>query len=168
MQSIIDFVQHNPIAVFFMTILGFISTVFSLVQGYEQYVKGVRVPLWLALLAIVIVFVFALLSSSKNDELRLMRGINYGIESVVMDGKRFENCTFEGTNFVVRGEKPFQLSECRIGKFYITVDGPASTTLDMLTVMYKEPGFRPIIERTFEGIRKGERIVRKISSPPNS
>jgi hypothetical protein len=74
------------------------------------------------------------------------------------------NCKFKNTELVFRGEAPIGLEYCTLEKIKLTFGGPAQTTLSLLKNLYTYPVIRPLIDNTFENIKKGKMPVAVPSS----
>ena len=91
----------------------------------------------------------------RPRRLRTIEGESFGVQRILADGKRFVNCKFRRTELVFRGEAGVGIERCVFQGTGFTFDGPAANTVNILTSLYAEPCFRPIIERTFTGVREG-------------
>jgi len=117
-------------------------------------IPNITIPFWLfCLLVALIPAYFAVTSySAKTKDIANKK---YGVERVVVDGKHFVNCTFDGTELVFKGGKGFSLSGNHFKTYpRISFDGNAALTIGEMIAMYGDEGFRPIIEATFENIKK--------------
>ena len=65
----------------------------------------------------------------ENKSLELERNKPFVNQEVELDGKRFENCTFQNVTLIYRGLKPFELGNSRIilPVFFKVVDGPQAS-----------------------------------------
>ena len=81
-----------------------------------------------------------------------IQGTTFRNETVELDGKEFDSCTFENCQFIYRATDAVRLANCSFVGFIITFEGAAGTTLDFLTKLY-HGGFKPTVEKTFDNIR---------------
>lgn len=169
MNNLIEWLSQNPIIVLVMFIISLISGLMGIVLGwkrfYEDYLsKSVSIPIWI----IVIIFIsmpaiFTILVGSKpiEDELKelsLVEGKKFGIQQVVLDGKRFIRCSFDGTELIFNGEHGFDFSENNLkSNFRLSLNKNARLTFEAFYALYKDPAFRPIVENTFQAIREGKK-----------
>ena len=74
-------------------------------------------------------------------------------ERILLDGKHFEDCTFEHCDLVYRGGVPpnFVRSDFAAPRFVF--EGAAQSTIQFMSAIYNGIDER-IIERTFDEIRK--------------
>lgn len=79
----------------------------------------------------------------------------YRDKSLSLDGKHFENCTFDRCRLDYAGGLPPVLTGCSFENCEFTFSGAAAYTLAFLGGMHGG-GFSAIVERTFQGIRDGE------------
>jgi hypothetical protein len=56
----------------------------------------------------------------------------YGQERVVMDGMRFEDCVFTGTQLVYFGGAVPIMNRCQLDGVKFVFEGPAKNTVDLL------------------------------------
>jgi hypothetical protein len=92
---------------------------------------------------------------SYSNKTKNIANKNYGVERVIVDGKHFVNCTFNGTELVFTGKRGFSLTKNHFKtQPRISFDGNAALTINELIAMYSDDAFRPIIEITFENIKK--------------
>lgn len=73
---------------------------------------------------------------------------------VILDGKHFTNCSFDGTELVFRGKISFSLSNNNFRAIRVTFKDDAALTIEAIIAMYADESFRPIIEHTFDDIKK--------------
>jgi hypothetical protein len=72
---------------------------------------------------------------------------------VNIDNQRFEDCTFDNCAIVFSAMGPYQLSVCTFDECSFAFDGPAATTVQFMTALYR---IAPqMIEATFDKIRLG-------------
>lgn len=164
MKNLSDFLTKNPTLVVVVFLLSLSSTVVTLVLGakdiYADYLsKSVSLPAWLLLLALVVLPIGWVIYGSRT-KLRKVRphelvaDQKFGVESIDLGGRRFINCKFDGTELRVDG-RPFDFENCKFERHRFSFDGPAAQTIAILSGMYQDPPFQPMIEDMFIRIRKG-------------
>jgi len=77
---------------------------------------------------------------------------------VQLDNNFFDRCTFNNCQLVVSGTKSGTaqtgMTNCVLNEVTLVFDGPAASTLQMLTALYGG-GFKHIIDELFDDVRKG-------------
>lgn len=81
---------------------------------------------------------------------------NFEDTTIDLDGKHFENCNFKNCVIRFNGNALFTLIGCNFHTCKWTLDGPASTTIQFLRMMYKDMGDfgKQMVDATFENIKK--------------
>jgi len=166
MRNLTNWLQTNPIIVLTMFIVSFTSGIAGLLLGwkqlYQDYLsKTVELPVWLfLLLPLVLPGLLATYQSfvgkRKTSELVKVEGKKFGVQQVVLDGKAFERCEFHGTEAVIEGTDAFSLVKCEFHSPRFSFSKNAAMTLAVLTKLYSDTAFRPLIDKTIENIRSGE------------
>jgi len=163
MDRLIQLLQNNPLIILAMFIISVLSGIITIILGWKRFrddvlVKKVTLPVY----AYVIVFFLVALAitlwpaiGDRPKRLRTIEGESFGVQRILVDGKRFVNCKFKKTELVFRGEGGGGIEGCDIMDVGITFDGPAATTVKLLKSLYAEPKFRPLVENTFKAIREG-------------
>ena len=75
-------------------------------------------------------------------------------ERVVLDGKHFEDCTFENCDLVYRGGVPPNFIRSDFAAPRFVFEDAAQSTVQFMSAIYNGIDER-IIEKTFDEIRKG-------------
>lgn len=75
-------------------------------------------------------------------------------ERVVLDGKHFEDCTFENCDLVYRGGVPPNFIRSDFAAPRFVFEGAAQSTVQFMSAIYNGIDER-IIEKTFDEIRSG-------------
>ncbi|PEX84078.1 toll/interleukin-1 receptor domain-containing protein [Bacillus cereus] len=90
--------------------------------------------------------------SKTTKELETIEGRTFGVEQVQLDGKRFVNCTFDGSELVYKGQEAFGLEKNEFkGPPRIAFIDYAGTTLGILKALHSSgPEFKELISKTFE------------------
>lgn len=162
MDKLFEWLAHNPIVV----LIGLISALMTIFLTWKRFFndylsKRVAIPLWLILIISVFLLVLFLGRSSVKEEpkeLSLVEGKKFGIQQVVLDGKRFVRCSFDGTELIFNGEHGFDFSENNLKtNFRLSLNKNARLTFEVFYALYKDPAFRPIVENTFQAIREGKK-----------
>lgn len=81
-------------------------------------------------------------------------GKTYRRKQLSLDGKRFENCTFDRCELDYGGGVPPVLSGCSFDNCSFSFSGKAAYTLAFMSGMHGG-GFSAMVEQTFQGIRDG-------------
>lgn len=90
-------------------------------------------------------------TEGAKKELEIIEGQRFGVQQVFLDGKRFLNCTFDGSELVYKGEKGFSLESSHFETPpRIAFTGYAGTTLNVLKAMQNEEVFRDMILKTLQ------------------
>ena len=167
MKELTLWLQNNPTAILIMFIVAILSGLMTIILGWEKFYsdylsKSVTLPAWLLILIIFIGFLFAVWSAGRQTtdvavkELERIDGKRFGVQQIIVDGKKFERCLFDGTEVIYNGKAGFSLVWCEFRSPKFTFGSYASNTINSLTMMYKDPSFRPIVEQTLQNIRSGE------------
>lgn len=162
MDSLTQLLQNNPLVILIMFVISLLSGIIGISIGWRKFYddvlsKRVTLPVYAYL---VIFFFVALLIifwpavEDRPKKLRTIEGESFGVQRIIVDGKRFANCTFRKTELVFRGESSSVLENCTLIKPSLTLDGPAATTVRILRSLYKVPQLQPFIENTFTAIKE--------------
>ncbi len=89
--------------------------------------------------------------TSEREE---VLGQNFSSERVVLDGKHFENCSFDTCSLVYKGGRPPNFVGCEFAAPRFVFEEAAQSTVQLMSAIYNGIDER-IIERTFDEIRKG-------------
>ncbi|WP_263786228.1 DUF5067 domain-containing protein [Salinibacter grassmerensis] len=81
-------------------------------------------------------------------------GQSFASERVVLDGKRFEDCTFDTCTLVYGGGSPPHFVRCDFAAPRFVFEDAAQNTIQLMSAIYDGIDER-IIEKTFDEIRKG-------------
>jgi len=96
--------------------------------------------------------------STRNDQSDPERADvieeGYSSERVVLDGKHFEDCSFDTCTLVYRGGVPPNFVRCDFAAPRFVFEEAAQSTIQLMSAIYNGIDER-IIERTFDEIRKG-------------
>ena len=157
--------QNSPIIITAMFLLTLISGITGLILGWKQLYtdylsKTFNTPVWLAIFIVLILLIAATFLRAPNKrtaptELKIIEGKEFGVQRVNLDGFHFKRCKFDRTELIFSGRLGFGLSDITLSNFTMTVDNEAATTLNMLTELYQNESFRPIIEETISNIKSG-------------
>lgn len=161
MDTITNYLQKQPVIILSMFLISVLSGVISIVLGWEKFYrdflsKQLEVPIWFLLLfGLIILLIYVFRPSSKNPkkpikELETVEGKKFGVQQIEIDGKKFVNCDFDGTELIFKGENGFSLE-------HNSFDSPprikfienAGTTLAVLQAFHKSPEFRNYISQLF-------------------
>lgn len=81
-------------------------------------------------------------------------GRDFSGEHVRIDGKHFEDCTFDTCTLVYSGGTPPNFVRCDFAAPHFAFEGAAQSTVQLMSAIYNGIDER-IIEKTFDQIRKG-------------
>ena len=155
---------------YIVTIIGGLAVVvlvailgnYSSLKAWSYLTRYITVPIWLFFLPFILVSLYFLLvlltkKLEENKPLEEVSGKQFGIEPVDVDGKRFIGCTFDGSNMIYSGKKPFALEHNKFINVKWTLDGSAGEALKFLSIMYREMGDvgKTGVEATFDRIKEG-------------
>lgn len=79
---------------------------------------------------------------------------HFASDRVVLDGKHFEDCTFDTCTLVYRGGTPPNFVRCEFAAPRFVFEEAAKSTVQLMSAIYNGIDER-IIEKTFDEIRKG-------------
>lgn len=147
-----------------MFIISVLSGLMGIILGWKKFnedflSKSITLPVYVYLIILFVVFlaiIFWPAIKNRPKPLRTIKGASFGVQRIVVDGKRFVNCTFRKTELVFRGEAGVGFEGCSLTNPGFTFDGPAANTAKILKLLYTIPEMRPLIENTFEAIKKGK------------
>lgn len=77
---------------------------------------------------------------------------NFRGERVVVDGKRFQRCSFENTTLVFAGDTLPAFVDCQFADVTLQFDGAAARTLRFISGLHKG-GFSQAVDGVFKSIR---------------
>jgi hypothetical protein len=163
MDGLIQLLQNNPLIILVMFIISVLSGIITIILGWKKFYndvlsKRITLPVYAYLIIfffVALVIIFWPTIEKRPKRLRTIEGESFGVQRVYLDGKRFVNCTFEGTEIVFKGETGFELKNNTLTGIKIALDGPAATTALFFKEMYTDPPFRPFIDNLFEQIKSG-------------
>ncbi|MEZ8724662.1 hypothetical protein AB6D66_26835 [Vibrio pomeroyi] len=157
--------QNNPKVIIGMFGVTILSTIMTVVLGwadfYNDYLsKSITIPIWLVLLLVVFAIVtWIMIKPVPNKELKeleLVEGKPFGVQQVTLDGRIFRRCEFHGSELIINGEHIFKLENNDFNDSRFTFGGSASMTIAVLTEMYSDPAFRPLVDQTLKNIQLGK------------
>jgi hypothetical protein len=115
-------------------------------------IPNITIPFWLfCLLVALIPTYFAVKSYSART--KDIANKSFGVERVVVDGKHFTNCKFNGTELVFTGARGFSMSHSSGTGARFRFEGPAANTIYELGLLYKDVGTRFYAENVIAGIK---------------
>lgn len=174
MTGFIEMLQNHPLIIFGMFIISVLSGIMTIVKEWRGFYsdvlsKKITLPVYAYLIIIFLIalgYIFWPKPKDRPKQFRTIEGESFGIQRVYIDGKRFVNCNFNGTEMVFTGESGGELIGSKFSRIRLTASGPAAITLNMLRAMYSEEGFRPYIDNLFNDIKTG--IIRKATTPSDA
>jgi len=116
-------------------------------------IPNITIPFWLLCVLIALIPTYFAVKSYSSKTIDIANK-SYGVERVIIDGKHFSNCTFDGTELVFTGKRTFGLSHNKFTAIRFKVEGDAALALNAMIAMYADEAFRPFIEVTFDNIKK--------------
>ncbi len=135
---------------------GIIAIITGWQDFYTNYLsKPITIPIWLFLILIfLLIVIFVFRPQKKNYSMKgleTIEGENFGVQQVNVDGKRFVNCTFDGSELVFKGLEGFSLE----GNTFrtppkISFDQYAGTTLQVIKALYNSAEFTSYIASTLK------------------
>lgn len=139
-------------------IIGIVCTFLPVLLGElikrTSKIPNITIPFWLLCFFIGLVAAYLVIQVYSNKTKDIVNK-SYGVERVTLDGKHFVNCTFDGTELIFTGKKGFSLTGNHFKTYpRISFDGNAALTIGELIALYSDDGFRPIVEATFDSIKK--------------
>jgi hypothetical protein len=66
-------------------------------------------------------------------------------QRIVIDGHRYENCTFKNCDVVFQGGPPPNFLNCHFDAPQFSFDGPAASTVLFIRSLIADPGMAPVI-----------------------
>lgn len=158
MNKFTSSLQQHPVIVLIMFILTVLSAIITIALGWETFyesflAKEVKAPVWFIFILALVIFTGYILKQSRPKqptELTTVEGKEFGVQQIEMDGKRFVNCRFDGSELVFRGKNGFGLE-------HNTFDNPprisfqdhAAITLSVMKALNDDPNFSRYIQETF-------------------
>ena len=126
------------------------SAVFALATAVIAWLAPlppIPVPAWL------FVFMLAFIScwwwvGRRPRRLKPVADKTFGVEPVVLDGKNFVKCKFNGSELIFTGRTNFSLQDCIISTPYFTFKGDSATVMHQLSIMYKTKEFKQLIDNS--------------------
>ncbi|MDJ0929595.1 hypothetical protein [Breoghania sp.] len=87
-----------------------------------------------------------------SETQKTISGRHFLKETVVIDGRSLDNCTFRDCHLIYRGGEPPKIRGCSFDACRWEFEGEAAQTLLFLTGLY-HGDFDSVVENTFEAIR---------------
>ena len=120
MNTLIELLQNSPIIILVMFIIALVSGIFTIFSGWKKFrddilLKKITVSVYtylviFFLMALAVIFWPAI--KDRPKPLRTIKGETFGVQRILVDGKRFVNCNFRKTELVYRGEAGVSLENC--------------------------------------------------------
>jgi hypothetical protein len=158
MKKIVEILQKHPLIITGMFIITLLSAMMSIILGWAKFYSdflsiNINIPVWAFILFIVIaiiIYIFRPTSSRKVKELETIEGKKFGVQPIEVDGKRFVNCEFDGSELVFRGENVFSLESNRFNQIpRFRFEGKAANTVSVLKTFNNVAEFKPFIDTLF-------------------
>lgn len=89
--------------------------------------------------------------------MQLVKGRTYDDRRIPIDGIRYEDCTFARTKLIFRASDTVAFDNCTFTECEWIFEGPALTTLQLLSAIYNGLGVEGIrlVEAIVDAIRQG-------------
>ncbi|WP_145146576.1 hypothetical protein [Paenibacillus xylanexedens] len=162
-KSLVDQIQKNTIILICMFIISLLGGIITIILGwndfYNDYLsKQLELPVWFFLFIIFVTSATMLFFKQRSNSQQLLpkglvtiEGEFFGVQQVNLDGKRFVNCKFDGTELIYNGEEVFSLEKNEfISPPRISFRSHAGDTLAVLEALHKSPEFKSYIDETFK------------------
>ncbi|KRP74860.1 hypothetical protein TX23_01370 [Pseudomonas paralactis] len=166
MDQLSKFLTKNPVIVVAMFFFTFFATVAGLLVSWDVLYKDylshtVTIPIWLTLLVAFAIFFGWILYGTRRRKLKdapleLIADKLFGVERVLTSGKKFVSCKFNGTEIVIDGQAKIGFESCSFINSRFTFAGAAAQTMAVLSGMYRDPSFQPMIDETFQNVKSGD------------
>jgi len=167
MEELSKWIQHYPIIIITMFIITLVAAIIGISLGWKKFYedflsKTISIPIWALILLFVFIFILLVPSTSGSPSDKIPKefvsivGQSFGRQQIVLDGKSFKRCSFDGTEVIFKGQDAFQLIDTNMKDFLLTYSENAAITLQVLTEIYKHPGFKEIVENTLQNVRDGK------------
>ena len=92
----------------------------------------------------------------------------FGPEALLIDGRIFVNCRFNGTKLIYTGDADVSFNGCVLTNVQFQFQGSADRTLRLLQAFYASDQSRPMVESVLEKIRASARPNVPVSGPGGS
>ena len=154
MKVLIETLQKHPLAILVMFLVSAVSGIMGIVLGWQQFYesylsRSVQLPVWLLLFGAGLIATLYFLkpyASRKPRELEMVQGKSFGVQPVELDGKRFVNCTFDGSELIFRATNGFDLikNDFKVPP-RLRFEAYAGVTLAALKALNNDPNFRQYV-----------------------
>lgn len=166
MHYLVEQLQNNALFIMIMFLITIISGLFTIILGWKKIYsdflsKKITLQVWQVIFVFFTIYLITVLMPRKGNNPKNIEEIHsatFGIQRVVVDGRSFSDCSFNGTELVFRGEGSVAFHHCHFEDPKFTLDGPAATTMKILQGLYKEPSFRIYVENTLKLIMEGKEV----------
>lgn len=152
----------------YFIIAKYIGSVITVVNGWEDFSIFLNKKISITVSTIFIICIFILFSFliikyiflekrkvTYSTELETIEGKSFGVERVYIDGKRFVNCTFDGSELVFEGKSAFALEKNHFKvPPRIAFEANAGITANVMTTLYNTAEFKIYIEQLFQNTRR--------------
>lgn len=171
LKKISDALKDHPYLVVFMFVIALLSGVMQIVMGWKDFYrdylsKSAEVPVWLIVFLMVAFAVLLVLANGRSLkvkpflEFEVVDGKEFGVQRVVLDGRKFVSCKFVGSELVYRGDSPFGLMSCNLDRTFLTFEGGAGNAVAALAMLSNDPGMRELSNAIMQAISSGAVPVR--------
>jgi FtsH-binding integral membrane protein len=126
------------------------SVIFAFATGAIAWLAPlppIPVPAWLFVFLLAFVCCWWWVGR-KPRKLKPVVDQTFGVEPIILDGKNFVKCKFNGSELIFSGRTNFSLQDCTISTQYFTFKGDAATVMHQLSIMYKTKEFKQLIDNT--------------------
>ena len=114
--------------------------------------KTIPVPFWV--LCIIFTAILSSLAVYKySNRIQTVSNKVYGNEKIIMNGKRFYHCDFNGSELVFTAGKPVFCQNCEFTGVKLNFDGSMDVALHEIAFLYSIPFFRAPVDTIINQIR---------------
>ena len=165
MSALTAWLQSNPLIIVAMFVVSLLSGIIGIALGWKSFYadylsKVITIPVWLIIVIVLFSMAIKFGSTNKNDfkvtnEQVVVEDKRFGVQQIIADGKRFRRCEFSGTEIIINGKDTFSFEHCNFTAPRFTLRDNAALTVAILTKMYGDQSFRPLIDATIANIKSG-------------
>ena len=175
MKNLSQWLQTNPIIVLAMFATTSISSIIGISIGWRQLYddflsRTIEIPAWLIMVIIILIILMIIKFKSvprSNDAIsdEVIEGKKFGVQQLLLDGKRYERCIFDRSELIYEGRRFFILRQSTLKDVRLTFSGYAANTIMMLTGLYHDPAMRFLVDEVISNIKSNRH---EQSIPPNN
>lgn len=141
-----SFFSKNRDAIILGVIGNSATGVLAAVLAWFNFLPPIYVPAWLAVASIGAGISLIIIRKKRRRPVPVVDQ-DFGVERVIIDGKRFIQCRFSGSQLVFLGDAPFGLERNDLHDIHISFEGSAGLSIDAFVTMYRDAALRPLMEQ---------------------